>query len=110
MIERERRFMRLLVFFDLPVVKKEDRKHYTQFRNFLLKDGYDMLQFSVYCRICNGQESVNKHVGRLNKHLPPKGSIRCMQITEKQYGDMKFLVGKPTVKEKKVDARQISFF
>lgn len=110
MSEQQRRFMRLLVFFDLPVKKKEDRKSYAQFRNFLLKDGYDMIQFSVYCRICNGQESVNKHINRLNKSLPGKGSIRCLQITEKQYGEMKFLVGKPTVKEAKVDSRQLSFF
>jgi len=61
MSDQMRRFMRLIVFFDLPVVKKEDRKGYTQFRKFLLKDGYDMVQFSVYSRICNGQESVNKH-------------------------------------------------
>ena len=110
MSDQMRRFMRLIVFFDLPVVKKEDRKGYTQFRKFLLKDGYDMVQFSVYSRICNGQESVNKHLGRLEKNLPSKGSVRCMQITEKQYGEIKFLVGKPTKKEVKVCASQISFF
>ena len=46
-----RRFMRLMVFFDLPVVLKADRRAYTVFRRFLLNDGYDMLQFSVYGRI-----------------------------------------------------------
>ena len=45
--------MRLLVFFDLPVVKREDRKEYQVFRRFLLNDGYTMIQYSVYSRICN---------------------------------------------------------
>jgi CRISPR-associated protein Cas2 len=54
--ERRYRFMRILVFFDLPVVSKEDRKVYGQFRKFLIQDGYDMLQFSVYCRIEMGKK------------------------------------------------------
>lgn len=37
--------MRLLVFFDLPVVSKADRQAYTVFRRFLINDGYDMIQF-----------------------------------------------------------------
>lgn len=40
--------MRIIVFFDLPVVNKKERKVYAQFRKFLLKDGYDMVQYSVY--------------------------------------------------------------
>ena len=30
----------IIVFFDLPVVTKKDRKIYAQFRNFLIKYGY----------------------------------------------------------------------
>lgn len=52
--------MRIIVFFDLPVVKKEDRKEYQSFRRFLLNDGYLMIQFSVYSRICNGADGVEK--------------------------------------------------
>ena len=61
--------MRLLVFFDLPVVKREDRKEYQVFRRFLLNDGYTMIQYSVYSRICNGTEGLNKHLLRLKKNL-----------------------------------------
>lgn len=102
--------MRIIVFFDLPVVKKKERKIYTQFRRFLLKDGYDMLQFSVYSRLCNGTDMMNKHLKRLSQNLPAKGSIRCLTVTEKQYEEMKFLVGKPTVKERKVNSEQLSLF
>ena len=102
--------MRLIVFFDLPVVKKKDRKEYQQFRRFLLNDGYMMIQFSVYSRICNGIDGANKHLSRLNKNLPPRGSVRYIQVTEKQYSEMKFLVGKPKPQEKVVNATQLSLF
>ena len=102
--------MRIIVFFDLPVVKKKERKIYSQFRRFLLNDGYDMVQFSVYSRLCNGTDMTEKHLKRLNESLPEKGSVRCLTVTEKQYGDMKFLVGNPTVKERKVNVDQLSLF
>lgn len=102
--------MRILVFFDLPVVKKEDRKEYQNFRRFLLNDGYLMLQYSVYSRICNGIDGTNKHISRLNKNLPPKGSVRILQITEKQYEEMKFLVGSPKINEKTITSVQMSIF
>lgn len=104
------KFMRIIVFFDLPVVRKRDRKIYAKFRRFLLNDGYDMVQYSVYSRLCNGTDMTNKHLKRLNEILPPRGSIRCLTITEKQYEEMRFLVGNPLIKERKVDTRQLSLF
>ena len=87
------KFMRLLVFFDLPVKTASERKEATGFRNFLLKDGYYMVQYSVYTRICNGNDAVEKHEARLKLHLPSAGSIRSLVITEKQYDSMKILLG-----------------
>ncbi len=91
--------MRLLVFFDLPVVRTVDRRNYARFRKFLLSEGFDMIQFSVYCRICNGMENVEKHLQRLKLGLPPKGSVRALVITEKQYARMHLLLGKRTARE-----------
>lgn len=85
--------MRILVFFDLPVVTKQERRVATQFRNFLLKDGYHMVQFSVYSRICNGRDAVQKHKERIYKNVPDNGSVRLMVITEKQYEAVEILVG-----------------
>lgn len=62
--------MRMIVFFDLPVQTKTERRHATAFRNFLLKDGYHMLQFSVYARVCNGNDAVKKHESRLRETAP----------------------------------------
>lgn len=104
------KFMRLFVMYDLPVTTQENRRIYQRFRKFLLNDGYDMLQFSVYCRVVNGEDSVDKHLKRLEANLPPKGSVRFLQITERQYEKMKFLVGKPTRREKEVNVGQLLLF
>ena len=61
--------------------------------NFLLKDGYHMLQFSVYARVCNGNDAVKKHESRLRASLPPNGSIRLLVVTEKQYQSIQILLG-----------------
>jgi len=102
--------MRILVFFDLPVVTRADRRAYTLFRRFLINDGYDMLQFSIYARILNGRDAEEKHFQRLSANLPPEGSIRVLTVTEKQYARMKLLVGLPLFQEKKVDSKQMLLF
>ncbi len=102
--------MRLLVFFDLPTTTKVERRAYTVFRRFLLNDGYDMIQFSVYGRIVNGRDAELKHTQRLVAQLPPSGSIRAMTVTEKQYAGIKLLVGLPRFQEKKVNADQMLLF
>ena len=91
--------MRVMVFFDLPVSTKKDRQEYAKFRKFLIQDGYDMLQFSVYSRITQNHDDAKKHIERLSGHLPPKGSVRIMQVTEKQYNSMRILVGERTATE-----------
>lgn len=102
--------MRMLVFFDLPVVTKTERRAYTLFRRFLLNDGYDMIQFSVYGRILNGNDAEAKHMKRLVDNLPPEGSIRVLTVTEKQFAGMKLLVGLPLFQEKAVKANQMLLF
>lgn len=103
-------FMRIIVFFDLPVTTKAKMRAANQFRQFLLKDGYQMLQLSIYTRIVHGRDSLIKHHKRLVAHLPEEGSIRCLEITEKQYASMEVLLGTRKVQEDKVDAQQLLLF
>jgi len=110
MSNETRRYMRLLVLFDLPVVTRAERRAYTVFRRFLLNDGYDMIQFSVYGRIVNGNDAEQKHLKRLVDNLPPEGSVRCLSVTEKQFASMKLLVGLPLFQEKAVKANQMLLF
>ena len=98
--------MRIIVFFDLPTLTKKDRRYANRFRNFLLNDGYIMLQLSVYSRICKGLDDVWKHEKRLIPWIPNDGSVRLLTITEKQYTEMKVLAG-TIKKEEEIDDRQL---
>lgn len=85
--------------FDLPVVTEEEKRIYTKFRKFLLKDGYIMMQYSIYSRICKNSDDVYKHINRIKQNIPDKGNIRLLQITEKQYNDMILLTGTKATEE-----------
>lgn len=94
------RFVWLFCFFDLPVKTKAQRKVAAQFRKMLLGDGFNMLQLSVYVRVCRDQDGVDKHVARICKKLPKQGSVRTLAVTERQYARMKTLVGERRAHEK----------
>lgn len=85
--------MRVMVFFDLPVTTKAARKEYGDFRKFLVKDGFVMLQFSVYSRTVGNHDDAEKHIDRIKRNLPSHGSIRVLSITERQYASMQLLLG-----------------
>ena len=91
--------MRLLLFFDLPMVTKDDRRTYTTFRKYLLSNGFMMVQFSVYAKIFPNRISLFQYIEGLKRNLPNKGSIRMMAVTEKQYERMLILVGGKTIQE-----------
>lgn len=86
--------MWLFVFFDLPTQTKKDRRNAQQFRKNLLKDGFTMMQFSVYSRHCASYESADVHEKRIKKLLPPYGKVSILRITDKQYGMMANFWGK----------------
>lgn len=92
--------MWLFVLFDLPVGTKPQRREATRFRNFLKNDGYFMLQYSVYARICRGEDGAMKHIARVTRNLPETGSVRALQITDRQYARMKLLLGEAQPSEK----------
>lgn len=96
------RFMRLVLFFDLPMVSKADRRIYTKFRKYLITDGFIMLQFSVYVKIFPNRDSLVQYTDRLKRNLPTKGSIRIMSVTEKQYEKMQILIGGQSLQEEMV--------
>ena len=107
MKSEEARFVWMFVFFDLPVGTKTDRRWATRFRNFLKDDGFLMLQWSVYARVCRGEDAADKHVQRVIKNLPPKGSVRTLQVTDKQYARMKLMLGEASTSEKKASQQLV---
>ena len=85
--------MRVLVFFDLPVTTSENRRAYVLFRKFLLKNGFLMLQESVYCKLALNSTAVNAIVDNIHKNKPEEGVIQLLTVTEKQYAKMDIIIG-----------------
>lgn len=102
--------MRMMVMFDLPTKTRAEKRAYTVFRRFLLNDGYDMIQYSIYGRVLQSGDSEAKHFNRLIASLPPEGSVRSLTVTEKQFASMKLLVGMPLFQEKTVSNHQLLMF
>ena len=86
--------MWLYVFFDLPVTSKSQRRKASLFRRDLLKDGFAMVQFSVYARNCASGESATVHINRIKSVVPEEGLVSIVKITDKQFGEAINLVGR----------------
>ena len=99
----------IVVMFDLPVVGDEERRNATRFRTDLIRDGFIMLQFSVYARPCGSSDNVDTHVRRLEKHIPPKGEVRAIILTDAQWGRMMVFRG-PIEKAPEKMPEQLLFF
>ena len=87
------RYMRLLVFFDLPVETATQRRNYRLVRKHLVKEGYLMLQESVYAKLVTNDGAAGAAVMRLRKHRPPEGLVQVLKVTEKQFATMDYIVG-----------------
>jgi CRISPR-associated protein Cas2 len=86
--------MWLFVMFDLPTNTATERKVAARFRKELLRDGFAMMQFSVYIRHCASGESASVHVDRVQMMVPDEGMVSVVKITDKQFGDIINIIGK----------------
>lgn len=103
------RVMWVMVFFDLPTETKKDRKASALFRKNLIKDGFTMLQFSIYIRHCASQENAAVHIKRVKSFLPDYGQVGIMCITDKQFGNIQHYYGKKQ-KESEAPGIQLELF
>ena len=87
------RFMRILIFFDLPSVSIDDKRSYIKFRKHLIRAGFIMLQESVYCKLALNNTVVESVLSALRKQKPPDGNIIALCITEKQFSKMELILG-----------------
>lgn len=85
--------MRVLLFFDLPMETAIDRRAYSKFRKNLIKDGFIMMQKSVYVKLLLNNTDVTTIKKRVNKYKPKDGIIQVLVITEKQFNSIEFLIG-----------------
>ena len=101
--------MWIFVFFDLPTETKKNRKDAAKFRKELERDGFTMMQFSVYVRHCPSKENMDVHIKRVQISMPPAGQVSIMSITDRQYGNILNFQGK-VQKELQAGPRQLELF
>ncbi|MFR3205704.1 MAG: CRISPR-associated endonuclease Cas2 [Oscillospiraceae bacterium] len=90
------RYMRIVVFFDLPVLTESNRRDYRNFRKYLIKSGFMMVQESVYCKLAQNSSVADAVVENIKKNKPHEGVVQVLRVTEKQYNKMDFIVGERT--------------
>ncbi len=93
------KYMKMLCMFDLPVDTVEQQRAYRKFRKDIMSEGFSMIQYSVYVRTCPNRQFANQLEKRLKKVMPKEGNVRLLTVTEKQYEDMKIMVGSKRVTE-----------
>ena len=103
------RLMWILVMFDLPTESKSQRKSASDFRNFLLNEGFERSQFSVYARFVNGKEAFETRLNRIERNLPVDGDVQILNFTDRQYRDIIHFKGKGRQDAKK-NPEQLSLF
>ena len=87
------RFMRVIVFFDLPMVTMEERREYAKFRKYLVKSGFIMMQESVYSKLVQNATVADSIISNVKKNKPPEGLVQLISITEKQFQKMEYIIG-----------------
>ncbi|MDI9503488.1 MAG: CRISPR-associated endonuclease Cas2 [Bacillota bacterium] len=90
------RFMRVILFFDLPMVTNDELKAYRKFVKFLKKDGFIMLQKSVYTKLALNHTKVKSIISNVNKNIPKEGLISILVVTEKQFANITNILGDHT--------------
>lgn len=85
--------MRIVVFFDLPTVTDTDRREYRKFRKLLIKNGFVMMQESVYTRMVLNKTLETSVISLLKKNKPPDGMVQVLTVTEKQFSNIVNIAG-----------------
>lgn len=103
------RYMRVIVFFDLPTLTSQDRREYVRFRKYLIKGGFLMMQESVYTKMALNKTVADAVVENVRKNKPPKGLVQMMTVTEKQFNRMEYVCGEFTSDVLCTDERLVIF-
>ncbi len=85
--------MRLMLFFDLPVEKASERREYRQFVKLLKKNGFFMLQKSIYVKMGIDAQVIDLTIKKIKKEVPKNGNIMILTITEKQFSNIEIILG-----------------
>lgn len=101
------RYMRIIVMFDLPVETAKNRKDYASFRKFLIKNGFLMMQESIYCKLAQNATAADNIVENVRKNKPAEGLVQVLKITEKQFSKIEYIVGEAQKQVLDTDERMV---
>ena len=87
------RFMRVIVFFDLPMGTTAERREYSRFRRMLIKSGFMMMQESVYTKLVLNPTAAQSVMNVVREQKPQQGLVQMLIVTEKQFSRMEFVLG-----------------
>ncbi len=85
--------MRVIVFFDLPVLTEKNKRDYRNFRKYLIKSGFLMEQESVYSKLAPNSNVADAIIDNIRRNKVDEGLIQVLKITEKQYSNIEFITG-----------------
>lgn len=83
----------LFVGFDLPTLTNVDRKRASRFRNDLLDLGFRMFQLSFYSYYFTSKAQADTVASRIERLVPPNGSVSIFYITDKQFAMIRTFYG-----------------
>ena len=99
--------MRAIVFFDLPMDTAQQRRNYARFRKYLVKNGFLMVQKSVYSKLAVNDKVYTGILNKLRENRPPEGLVQVLKVTEKQYASMVHITGKESETEELNDTESL---
>ena len=104
--------MWVMIMFDMPTDTKKAKRKYRYLRTKLLKEGYIMMQFSIYIRSFHSYEAALNGKKKIKDFIATntlKGKIRLILFTDKQFSNMDIIVGTKSEEEKNAP-KQLSLF
>jgi CRISPR-associated protein Cas2 len=69
------------------------RKSYRDFHKFLIKDGYQMMQKSVYTKMVTDGTAAESATSRLRRNKPKYGLVQLLKVHENQYASIEDIAG-----------------
>lgn len=85
--------MRLVCYFDLPVLTASERRSYRIFRKWFIREGFIMIQNSVYVKLCLNTTVVNSVIEKVKQNRPSKGLVMLTAVTERQFANTVYVTG-----------------
>lgn len=83
----------LLVFYDIPVEKSEEKKKAKMFHKGLLRLGYVFVQKSIYAKVVHNREKISSEINDINEISPERGSVNVLRLSLEEFKKMKVIIG-----------------